>query len=100
MTGKSDCARSTKPSGSIVKPVVIHTRRRYSAAMTPTALWNGREPTRRFTRDIAPPPPPEHTPPEAPHSPLERRGADETLARGHRDRLPSRQRPGRRSVSG
>src|SRR6266849_10640082 len=52
MTGTSGSARSTKPSGSIVNRVVSHTRRRYSAAMTPTALWNGREPTRRLTKVI------------------------------------------------
>src|SRR5580704_3493790 len=52
MTGMLGFARSTKPSGSIVNRVVIHTRRRYSAAMIPTALWNGREPTRRLPKVI------------------------------------------------
>src|SRR5215471_19044927 len=41
------------PSGSITSRVVFHTRRRYSAAMMPADFWNPREPTTRFTQDIA-----------------------------------------------
>src|SRR2546428_14039244 len=41
------------PSGSIANSVVFHTSRRYSAARIPAAFWNRREPTTRFTHDIA-----------------------------------------------
>src|SRR5262245_12325051 len=53
ITGIRVSACAYMSAGSYTNRVVFHTRRRYSAAMTPATFWNAREPTIRFTNDIA-----------------------------------------------
>src|SRR5713226_7512454 len=52
MTGIRASACAYMSGGSYTNRVVFHTRRRYSAAITPAIFWSGREATNRFTNDM------------------------------------------------